>query len=154
MFNSSAETSNNENFTYASQIFCVVPEYFNLFFLSCGLYGMYQGVEISHPLYAVLFLNLTVSLISTMLDIAAFFFISTATYVFFSNLMNNLSVFFHCTSWCMTSVLRFIYIIYGDWLNNFIPCQKLQCTLSVIMTFVLTTILSIPTFSIIISYGK
>ena len=115
---------------------------------------MYQGVEISHPLYAVLFLNLTVSLISTMLDIAVFFFISTATYVFFSNLMNNLSVFFHCTSWCMTSVLRFIYIIYGDWLNNFIPCQKLQCALSVIMTCVMTTILSIPTFSIIISYGK
>ena len=154
MFNSSAETSNTENFTYASQVFCVVPEYLNLFFLSSGLYGMYQGIEISHPLYAVLFLNLTVSLISTMLDIAVFFFISTARYIFFSNLMNNLSVFFHCTSWCMTSVLRFIYIIYGDWLNNFIPYQKLQCTLSVIMTFVLTTILSIPTFSIIISYGK
>ena len=106
------------------QILCVLPEYINLFFLTCGLYGMYQGIEIGHPVYAVLFLNLIVSTMSTVLDIVVFFFISTNKYVLFSNLVNALSVFFHCTSWCVTSVLRFVYIIGGDCFHNFIPNQN------------------------------
>ena len=143
-----------DNPIYILQVCCVLPEYFNLFFLSCGLYGMYQGIEIAHPLYAVLFLNLIVPLISSILDISVFFFISTNKYIKFANVMNSISLFFHCTSWCVTSVLRFVYILYGDWLNNWIPSQKLQCTVAVIMTCMLTVILSIPTFFVTISFGK
>ena len=156
MFNNStySDSYSTDNPTYILQIFCVMPEYINLFFLTCGLYGMYQGIEIAHPLYAVLFLNLIVPLISSLLDIAIFFFISTYKYIMFSNLMNGFSVFFHCTSWCVTSVLRFVYIIYGDWFNNWIPSQKHQCISAIIMTCALTAFLSIPTFSLAISYGK
>ena len=152
--NSTSEGFIFENPIFFLQICCVAPEYINLFFLSCGLYGMYQGIEITHPLYAVLFLNLTVALISSALDVIVFFFILTYKYVLFSNIMNALSIFFHCTSWCVTSVLRFIYIIYGDWFNNLIPNQRLQCASAIIMTCVLTAILTVPTFAILISYGK
>ncbi len=156
MLNSSIFTDNygTDNPMYLLQTLYVVPEYFNLFILSCSLYGMYRGVEISHPLYAVLFLNLIIPLMTTILHVTVFFFISTARYVFISNPINCLSVFFHCTSWCVTSVLRFVYIIYGDCLNNFIPSQKLQCTSAVIITCGLTIILSIPSFSVAILYGK
>jgi len=136
------------------QIICVVPEYFNLFFLSCALYGMYQGIEIAHPLYAVLFLNLIIPLISTIFDIIVFFFISSVSYVKFSNAMNGLSLFFHCTSWCVTSLLRFVYIIYGDWFNNLVPTPKLQCTLAIILSLVMTSMQSIPPFAVAISFGK
>jgi hypothetical protein len=150
----SSNNFNTDNPIYVLQIFCVLPELFNLIFLSCGLYGMYQGIEISHPLYAVLFLNLIAPLLTTMLDIIAFFFASTASYIILSNIMNTLSLLFHCTSWCVTSVLRFIYIIYGDWFNNLIWSQKLQCTAAVVMTLTLTAILSIPSFVVLIFYGK
>jgi hypothetical protein len=156
MFNNSEslESYITDNPIYIVQLFCVMPEYFNLFFLTCGLYGMYQGIEISHPLYAVLFLNLIVATISTILDIVVFFFISTYKYVLYSNFVNALSLFFHCTCWCLTSVLRFVYIICGDWFNNFISSQKLQCTSAIIMTFILSALLTIPTLSVAISYGK
>ncbi len=39
------------------QVACVIPEYVNLAFLTIGLYGMYQGIEIVHPLYAILYLQ-------------------------------------------------------------------------------------------------
>jgi hypothetical protein len=150
----SSDSFNTDNTIYALQILCVMPEYFNLFFLSCGLYGMYQGIEISHPLYAVLFLNIVASLLTTMLSITTFFFVSTVNYILFSNIINCLSLLFHCASWFVTSVLRFVFIIYGDWFNNLIPSQKLQCTSAVIMTCALTAILSIPSFSVAILYGK
>ena len=156
MFNSSISlvTNSSDNQIYVLQILCVVPEYFNFFFLSCALYGMYQGVEITHPLYAVLFLNLIVPLMATLFHITVFFFIPTATYVFISNPINCVCIFFHCTSWCVASLLRFVYIIYGDWFNNFIPSQKLQWISAVIMTSALTIILSVPSFSLAIVYGK
>ncbi len=156
MFNNStpSESYVTENPIFVVQLLCVMPEYFNLFFLICCLYGMYQGIEIGHPVYAVLFLNLIVPTISTAFDIAVFFFISTFNYVLFSNFVNGLTIFFHCTSWCVTSVLRFIYIICGDWFNNLIPNQKLQCAFAVVLTCLLAILLTIPTFSVVISYGK
>jgi len=47
-----------------------------------------------------------------------------------------------------------VYIIYGDWFNNWIPNQKLQCSLVVIMTCSLTVIESLPTFGVLVSLGK
>ena len=156
MLNSSnfSVSYSSDNPIYGLQILCVFPEYFNLFFLSCSLYAMYRGVEISHPLYAVLFLNLIIPLMTTVLHITIFFFISTSRYFLISNPINILSVFFHCTSWCVTSALRFVYIIYGDWFDTFIPSQKLQWISAVTMTCALTIILTIPSLSVAIVYGK
>jgi hypothetical protein len=150
----SSDICNIDNPIYILQIISVLPEYFNLFFLFCGIYGMYQGIEISHPLYAVLFQNLIVSLISSVLDIIVFWFISNYKYVIFANILNVFSLFFDCTSWCVTSGLRFVYIVYGDWFNNLIPNQKLQCSSVVILTCALTVIESLPTFAVLLSLGK
>ena len=150
----SSDIYSTENPNYAVHIMCVLPEYFNLCFLSCGLYGMYQGIEISHPLYAVLYLNMIVPLITSILDIVVFFFVSTYNYILFSNIMIALASVFHCSSWCVTSALRFVYIIYGNWFNNLIQSQKLQCTGAVVMTCVLTVGLFLPSLALIISYGK
>jgi hypothetical protein len=150
----SSDIPNIDNPIYVLQIISVLPEYLNLFLLSCGIYGMYQGIEISHPLYAVLFQNLIVALISTTLDIIVFWFISNYKYILFANIVNVFSLFFHCTSWCVTSGLRFVYIIYGDWFNNLIPNQKLQSSSVEIMTCSLTVIESLPTFGVLVSLGN
>jgi hypothetical protein len=154
MFNISitSDSSNYDHLIAILNIFCVVPEYINIIFLSCAIYGMYQGIQIAHPLYTVLFLNFIVSLTSSLIDIIAFCFVSISKYVLFANILNALSLFFHCTSWCVTSGLRFVYIIYGDWFNNWIPNQKLQCSSAVIMTCLLTVIQSLPTFAVLTSW--
>jgi hypothetical protein len=156
MLNNSTSSDSycTDNPIYVLQLLCVTPEYFNLVFLICGIYGMYQGIEIAHPIYSVLFLNLIVPLFTTILDLIAFFFISTYKYILFASTMCALSLYFHCTSWCVTSTLRFVYIIYGDWFNNLIPIQKLQSASAVVMTCVLTALLAVPTFSVMISYGN
>jgi hypothetical protein len=46
----------------------VLPDCANVTVLLIGLYGMYQGIEVQHPLYAVLFLNLAVSWISSLVN--------------------------------------------------------------------------------------
>ncbi len=62
--------------------FCLVlPEYVCFAFLLIGIYTMSHGIEIiMHPLYAVLFLNLLVSCLSTVINIAAFALVSISKY--------------------------------------------------------------------------
>ena len=54
----------------------ILPESFNILVLTFGLLGMYNGVQIVHPLYAVLFTNLVVPLVSSTINISSFSFIS------------------------------------------------------------------------------
>ena len=48
----------------------------NVLLLSVGLLGMYHGIEIHHPLYMVLFVNLIVPLITTVSNLLLFPFIT------------------------------------------------------------------------------
>ena len=63
--------------------FCLVlPKNVCLAFLLIGIYTMSHGIEIiMHPLYAVLFLNLLVSCLSTVINIAAFALVSISKYI-------------------------------------------------------------------------
>jgi len=40
------------------KLLLVLPDHANLILLLFAVYGMYQGIEIRHPLYSVLFMNL------------------------------------------------------------------------------------------------
>ena len=71
--------------------------------------------QISHPVYAVLFLNLLVQLASSVLGLAAYPFLETAKYVRLANGNNSLSLLFHCSAWCITSVLRFVIAFLEMW---------------------------------------
>ena len=44
----------------------------NLFLFILGINGMYRGIEILHPLYMVLFINLILNLISTAATVISF----------------------------------------------------------------------------------
>jgi hypothetical protein len=90
----------------------VAPEFVNLIFLIIGIYGMQRGIEISHPLYAILFLNLITSLAVTLVNISAFPFTHSEQYVIVSNSMNGSSLVFHCNCWCVSSIMRYLYIVH------------------------------------------
>ena len=84
----------------------IIPESVNLSLLILGIYGMYQGIQIIHPLYAILFLNLIIQALSSLLSCISFPFLATEKFVRLSNGNNSLALLLHCTAWCLTSMLR------------------------------------------------
>jgi len=107
----------------------IVPEYVNFPFLLVTIFGMYQGIEIRHPLYAVLFLNLIVAFATTVTHIVSFTVLHIDKFVIVSNLLNSQSLYFYCTSWCVTSVIRYVYIFHEEWIHNLIPSSNVKCIL-------------------------
>ena len=136
------------------QSILVVPEYFNLIILLLAVYGMYHGIEIHHPLYAILFLNLIVPLLFTVVDMIAFVFISCNNYVTLSNTNSGFSLFFHCTSWCLSSIIRYIYIVAPDWIHNHIPNARSQCYATFGMAILFSFSLFAPSISYAMYLGK
>jgi hypothetical protein len=100
-----------EHFSFRMHVTLIIPELIYLLIFLLGIYGMYQGIEIQHPLYAVLFLNLLVPSTFTVVNIFAFPFISTEKYIKILNLSSALCLYFHCTSW-----YDFLSLAYTFWL--------------------------------------
>ena len=77
-----------ESFGTVLQTLFIVPELINVTCFLLGIYGMYHGIEIQHPLYAILFFNLIVPLISSTVNLSVVGFSSFETYLKVSNLTN------------------------------------------------------------------
>ena len=140
--------------TFYVEELLVVPECFNLLLLFLGVYGMYQGVEIQHPLYAILFADMIVPMISSLVNIVSFPFVPVLKYIVWSNLSTVICLFFHCTCWCVTSAIRYIYIVHENWLQRVVPNVNLQCWAAFISTIVLALCCTIPMFAYGSSVGK
>ena len=136
------------------QYLLIFPEYVNCVFLFLAIYGMYHGIEIQHPLYAVLFVNLNVACFSSAVNIIGFGLVPVHKYVLLANLTNSQSLYFHCTSWCITSILRYIYIFHEDWVHSTIKSARLKCFLAIVASIVFSCIQSSPVFAVIISFGN
>ena len=146
-YNSNSEKPEDfDNLIAILQHLLIIPECFSAFVLSLGIYGMYSGIEIRHPLYTILFINLLVPLFFTIVDLAAFPFISTEKFIVLTNTNHTLSLFFHCNSWCLTSILRYIYIVFNDWINQRVPNEKVLCAIACIFPFVSYSLLAVPPF--------
>ena len=132
----------------------VAPEYINFIFLLLAAYGMYQGVEIQHPLYSVLFLNLIIPLCLTVTNIIGFVFIPCSKYITLSNSNSAFCMYFHCTCWCLSSIIRYIYIISPDWIHNLMPSVRYQCFVTHVIAVLMSFLVSSPMFSYAIYLGK
>ena len=130
-------TENDFNFIH------LIPSVINIAFLLIGTCQMYLGIEINHPIYCTLFLNLIVTLFSSIIDILIFPFVSVAE-VKYSAMVNGNGVvclLFHCCSWSISSVLRYIYIIHPNWLHKKFQEARTLCllaTLSILAIFSLS----------------
>jgi hypothetical protein len=143
-----------DKFSTLTTFMFIVPECINIIVLVIVLYGMYQGIEIKHPLYSILFANMIITLASSVTDIIAFGFISANKYVQLTNLMSSTSILYHCASWCLTSILRYIYIFHEDLIPNLFPNQNLQSFLGVTALLLFSTLLAVPILSVAFSLGK
>ena len=75
----------------------VIPDIWDLFFLSFGIFGMYQGIEIGHPVYALLFSNLGFAFFATCIDLLALFLLPFKVWIRLVLYSSVLSVHFHTT---------------------------------------------------------
>ena len=132
----------------------LLPEYANLLLFIAGIFGMFNGVEISHPIFSVLFTNLVMGLISTFLNIFGFIFLSFERYLSYSSGCNGIFVSFHCSVWCVTSILRFIYVLHIGWIDKRFPNQNKLTAISVASVYLLFAILVLPVAGTAISLGK
>lgn len=115
------------NFKFAS----ICAEMSNIVFLLIGICQMYYGIEISHPVYGILFGNLIITLVSSFLNVFVFPFVTEFKY---STLLNGNNVAYfslYLCCWLILSVLRYFYIVKADWLHAKFPnprtLLKLAC---------------------------
>jgi hypothetical protein len=150
----STSTLDYESWTTFLKASMAMPELICLVFLLLGIYGMYQGIEIQHPLYAILFLDLIVTLFFTVVNMAAYVLIPSDRFQTVSNTNSGFVLFFHCTCWCVTSLIRYIYIVHDSWLHNAIPSTKSQCRIAFGIALGLSFLLSIPVYGYAFYMGK
>ena len=80
-----------------------------------------SNIFIQHPIYAILFASLVVTLATSVVDIVAFAVETTQKYVLTSNFMNLVSAVHHAYGGCLTSVLRYVDIFHESFIPEMIP---------------------------------
>jgi hypothetical protein len=109
----------------------------NVGILTAGTYLMYIGIEINHPVYAVLFCNLSITLLFSFLNTVAISLLRNVLSISVSNAVNITSLLFHCCCWCVVSTLRYLFIIRKDWLEQTFPDQSRLRNLSILSVLTL-----------------
>ena len=132
----------------------IVPDLANLLFLTSALFGMYNGIEISHPVYAVLFSNLSLATLSAVINISSINWVDISVFLIIANASNTWYMIFHCVTWSVTSILRYFYILHGQWIDKTFPDQKTLTTVSILAVFAIFSLLLTPLISIITHLGK
>jgi len=99
-------------------VIALIPDILDFVLLLVAIYGMYQGIEISHPVYALLFSNLVFPFVVTTLNLTFFLILPFNTWTRLSLYGNVLSIHFHMTSWSIISVLRYVYIEHKEWIER------------------------------------
>lgn len=135
-------------------IFLVIPECFNVILLSASMYGMYRGIEIKHPLYAVLFSNLIVALLSSLINVIIFSTLPLNVFIRSTNAMSGISLTYHCNAWLSSSVLRYIYILHEDKFYRLIPNMTIQSTIFIVYAWISVVLSACPGFVTAIYFGK
>jgi hypothetical protein len=93
-------------------------------------------------------------LLFTLLDLIAFFFLSSDIFVSISNANSGFTLFFHCTCWCVTSIIHYLHICHDIWIHKVIPSHQHQCFLAFGFSFVLFLTLSFPPIGYAMYLGK
>jgi hypothetical protein len=113
-----------------------------------------KGIEISHPLYATIFLSLVVSFLVTITNISVFPFVSNERYLLIANALSGLIGLVQCICWCITSIIRYIYIVHEDWIHSKIPNVKMQTAIALMSVLVSFFALLLPAYGFAIYLGK
>ncbi len=99
--------TNNTLFVEECILF-ISPEPINILVLTAALTQMYNGIEIGHPIFKILFCNLAVTLISSLLNVVIYAIVKNIRCSTLVNTNNAACLMFHCSAWCTVYYLCFI----------------------------------------------
>ncbi len=115
------EDVSNQDSISVTNLIAVWLEVFNGILFLIVSRRMYIEIEISHPIYALLFGNLFVALTSSCLNAFVFPFVTEIQYFKLVNANNTIYIVFYFSCWCILSFLRYTYIIHENWLHDKFP---------------------------------
>ena len=150
------DLQNNSNISQINnELLClqISPGIVNIILLTIGLCQMYFGIEIAHPVYAVLFVNLLVTLLSSVIDVFIFPFVTILKYAVLVNGNNTMCFLFHFCSWCVLSFLRYMYIVNSKWLHKTFPNAKIICVLAIFNQFLIFVLTFGTVLGTVMSFG-
>lgn len=112
-YNSSIETQHWSHFwTSEMKSSIVAPEIIEFPFLVFALRAMYQGIEIDHPVFALLFYNMSFALICSFANILTLTMFPMETWLRFAFIVNGFFLQFHVICWSIISTLRSVFRFY------------------------------------------
>ena len=125
-----------ENFGSLLSFSTILPELISLPVLALFILVMFQGVEIDHPIYKVLFNNLIFLLFFNVIIICSAFPSNMKIFINVSGFGNLIGLLHHHTSWMVLSGLRYAYIVKPDWLHSTWPDVKRLRMVSVTIVYI------------------
>ena len=96
-----------------------LPEIFNVILLLISIRQMYQGIEILHPVFLILFCNLIATFLSSTMSIFAYLFEACIKYSTFIIANSGVCLIFHCCCWCLISGNNFTTTFFTCTIGNF-----------------------------------
>jgi hypothetical protein len=101
--------SANETLSFWTSTKCLLvllPELPALPIFAVGIYIMYRGVEIGHPVYSIIFFALIFASLATALILMTSPFVDIDDLKNVSSISNMIAMLFHHSSWAVISILR------------------------------------------------
>ena len=149
MENLTTVSMSNFNSTLQMKFFVTSPNILIIIILIIGIQKMYLGIEIAHPIYVALFCNLVSHLLASIMEILIAPFLTKIRITTLVKGSFTFCILFHCCCWCVLSILRYVYIVHGDWLHYKIPENKNITIITILSIYFLysvgCTIVFLPT---------
>jgi hypothetical protein len=82
---------------------------------------MYRGIEIGHPIYSLLFANLTFALMTSVVNVVSLMFSPCWFWSRVPMFTNVFALLFNITTWSVISGLRYLFIVHSDWNQQKFP---------------------------------
>jgi hypothetical protein len=131
----------------------VVLELLNSVVLFVLAYYIFKRIEVGHPVYALIFGDILVTLASSLINGLVLPFVKTYHYISLTNGNSIVCLFFHCCCWSVLSVLRYMYIINKNWLEQTFPDPSRLRKVSFLALFILITINLSTFFATTVFFG-
>ena len=129
------------------------PDIVNIILLTVSLVLMYQGIEISHPIYGSLFCNLGSALLTSVAEIFLLVLVTEIRATTIIKACSSLYLLFHCSSWGVISILRYAYIVHPDWLHGKFPEPRVLLITSLVSIYSSFMLCSSAIFGVIVYCG-
>ena len=145
-------TYSDSNFLFGVPL--IIPECINFCLLLISIVVVYRGIEISHPIYAVMFCNLVVAFFSTILNLIAYVSCEVELFYRLNNANNAVCMLFNCNAWLVKSLLKYIFIVHGSWIDEKFSNQINLTRLAITLTFLFCAILTLPWMTLLYIFGE